>query len=100
MEALANGANDVVVVRKSSGQLVATGWYGQIGKLNSFFQSREGKEVTIFVEGYEGSQGKQQSQCLSFRVPAKPKMIVQDSGSFRFKDGSPQFMTSEEPFQI
>ena len=54
MEALANGANDVVVVRKSSGQLVATGWYGQIGKLNSFFESRQGKEVTIFVERYGG----------------------------------------------
>ena len=54
VEALANGANDVVVVRKSSGQLVATGWYGQIGKLNSFFESRQGKEVTIFVERYGG----------------------------------------------
>ena len=99
-EALANGANDVVVVRKTTGQLVVIGWYGQIGKLNSFFQSREGKEVTIFVEGYEGGQGMRELQCLSFRVPVKPKMIVQDSGSFRFKDGSPQFMTSEEPFQI
>ena len=53
-EALANGANDVVVVRKTTGQLVATGWYGQIGKLNSFFESRQGKEVTIFVERYGG----------------------------------------------
>ena len=59
VEALANGANDVVVVRKSTGQLVATGWYGQIGKLNSFFESRQGKEVTIFVERYGGDQGLQ-----------------------------------------
>jgi len=80
VEALANGANDVVVVRKSTGELEATGWYGQIGKLNSVFESRQGKEVAIFV----GS------------VPARPKMIVRDSGSFQFKAGPPHFMSSED----
>jgi len=70
-EALANGAQDVIVVARSSGELQSTGWYGQLGKLNSLFQSRAGREVAIFV----GS------------VPARPRMIVCDSGTFEFKSG-------------
>ena len=49
VEALANGANDVIVVRRASGELQSTAWQGQIGKLNSVFQSREGRDVAIFV---------------------------------------------------
>jgi len=80
-EALANGANDVIVVRKSDGLLYSTAWVAQIGKLNSLFQSREGREVAIFVNS----------------VPARVRMTVCSSGTFQFKSGSgPHLMTSED----
>ena len=34
---------------RSDGTLYSTSWIAQIGKLNSLFQSREGREVAIFV---------------------------------------------------
>jgi len=80
VEALANGANDVIVVRRASGELQSTAWQGQIGKLNSVFQSREGRDVAIFV----GS------------VPARQMMTVTQSGSLKFKEGSPHSMSSED----
>lgn len=83
VEALANGANDVIVVRRASGELQSTAWQGQIGKLNSVFQSREGRDVAIFV----GS------------VPARQMMTVTQSGSLKFKEGSPHSMSSEGAFQ-
>merc|ERR1712002_1215377 len=80
-EALANGANDVIVVRKSNGQLLSTGWHGQIGKFNSMFQSREGRDVSVFVNS----------------VPARPRMTICGSGTFQFKAGpGPNTMTSED----
>eukprot|EP00092_Neocalanus_flemingeri_P014105 GFUD01015214.1.p1 GENE.GFUD01015214.1~~GFUD01015214.1.p1 ORF type:complete len:335 (+),score=71.34 GFUD01015214.1:212-1216(+) len=79
-EALANGANDVIVVKKSDGQLLSTGWFAQIGKFNSLFQSREGREVSIFVNS----------------VPARVRMTVCGSGTFQFKSGpGPNSMSSE-----
>jgi len=81
-EALANGAQDVIVVARSTGELQSTGWYAQLGKLNSLFQSRAEREVAIFV----GS------------VPARPRMTVCDSGTFQFQPGgpSPYLMSSQD----
>jgi len=85
-EALANGAQDVVVVARSTGELQSTGWFGQVGKFHSLFHSREGKEVAIFV----GS------------VPARPRMIISESGTFKFKScgqspsSSPNLMSSQD----
>jgi len=77
-EALGNGASDVIVVQRASGELQSTGWYGQIGKLNSVFQSRAGKEVAIFVNN----------------VPARAGMVVCDSGTFQFKSSDKRFLMS------
>jgi len=80
-EALANGANDVIVVRKSDGTLYSTSWIAQIGKLNSLFQSREGREVAIFVNS----------------VPARARMTVCNAGTFQFKSGpGPHTMSPED----
>jgi len=82
-EALANGASDVLVVRKSTGELVSSGWYGQIGKLNSVFQSRAGKNVVIFVNS----------------VPARPNMVVCDSGTLQFRSGKSGYTMSSEDLE-
>jgi len=80
-EALANGANDVIVVKKSDGRLYSTAWTAQIGKLNSLFKTREGREVAIFVNN----------------VPARTKMAVCNSGTFQFNGGpGPNTMSSED----
>merc|ERR1719187_2820809 len=49
IEALANGANDVIVVRRYDGNLESTAWKAQIGKFHSLLESRQGKFVTVFV---------------------------------------------------
>jgi len=72
IEALANGAVDVIVVRSSDGTLSSTPWYGQIGKFNSIFTSRTGKEVGVFVNS----------------VPARVRMTVCDSGKLNFENSS------------
>jgi len=72
VEALANGAVDVIVVRSSDGTLSSTPWYGQIGKFNSIFTSRTGKEVGVFVNS----------------VPARVRMTVCDSGKLNFVNSS------------
>jgi len=72
VEALANGAIDVIVVRSSDGILSSTPWYGQIGKINSIFTSRTGKEVGVFVNS----------------VPARVRMTVCDSGKLNFVNSS------------
>jgi len=82
-EALANGASDVLVVRKSTGELVSSGWYGQIGKLNSVFQSRAGKNVVIFVNS----------------VPARPNMVVCDSGTLQFRSGRNGYTMSSDDLE-
>jgi len=72
IEALANGAIDVIVVQSSDGKLSSTPWYGQIGKFNSMFKSRTGKEVGVFVNS----------------VPARVRMTVCDSGNLNFQNSS------------
>lgn len=57
--------------------LSSTGWHAQIGKFSSLLTSREGKEVTVFVNS----------------VPARVKMIVCDSGILHFKSFQPNHMT-------
>jgi len=73
LEALGNGALDVIVVQSSAGTLSSTPWYGQIGKLNSIMTSRAGKEVGVFVNS----------------VPARVKMTVDEIGNLRFKSSPP-----------
>jgi len=80
VEALGNGASDVVVVRRKTGELESTGWYGQIGKMSSLLQSREGSEISIFVNS----------------VPARQKMIVCESGNFQFTSSNGNFMKSDD----
>lgn len=84
-EALANGANDIIVVRKSDGSLVSTPWMAQIGKLNNLFRSREGREVAIFINS----------------VPARVRMTVCGAGTLQFKTGpGPYSMSSEDLEQL
>jgi len=80
IEALANGAVDVIVVRGSDGTLSSTPWYGQIGKFNSMFTSRVGKEVGVFVNS----------------VPARVRMTVCDSGKLSFENSSRDNQLSHE----
>jgi len=79
-EALRNGANDVIVVERADGRFASTKWIAQFGKLHSLFESREGNTVHIFVNN----------------IPARPRMIIQDSGSVEFKGSSDNFMSSRE----
>jgi len=72
LEALANGAVDVIVVQSSDGKLSSTPWYGQIGKVNSIFKSRTGNEVGVFVNS----------------VPARVRMTVCESGNLSFENSS------------
>jgi len=68
-EALVSGANDVIVVKRADGSYHSTGWQCQVGKLEALLQSRDGREVTIFV----GS------------VPARAALKVCDSGLVQFQ---------------
>lgn len=81
MQALANGANDVMVVKRKDGNLVSTPWKGQIGKIYSLLESRKGKLVAIFVNN----------------VPARIKMSICETGGLIF--GRPEgqnYMTNWE----
>merc|ERR1719153_278223 len=80
-EALASGAMDVVVVRSSTGVLTSTSWHAQLGKFGSLLTSREGKEVSVFVNS----------------VPARVRMVVRGSGLLQFKSSSsPNHLNSED----
>merc|ERR1719228_3129179 len=80
-EALASGATDVVVVRSSTGVLTSTSWHAQLGKFGSLLTSREGKEVSVFVNS----------------VPARVRMVVRGSGLLQFKSSSsPNHLNSED----
>jgi len=80
VEAIGDGASDVVVVRRMNGEFESTGWYGQIGKMSSLTQSRMGKEVSIFVNS----------------VPARPKMIISESGNFQFSSDNGNLMLAAD----
>lgn len=80
MEALANGANDVIVTQRPDGSYASTAWTAQIGKLHSLLQSREGHTVHIFVNN----------------VPARARMEICDSGTLAFTGASANYMTSRE----
>jgi hypothetical protein len=60
----------------SSGQLSSTGWHAQVGKLSSLTslrESREGRDITVFVNS----------------VPARVKMTICSTGTLHFKAPSP-----------
>ncbi len=70
-EILGSGANDVVVIRQLDGNLKATQFQVQVGKLDNFrtlFRSRQGRHMTVEVNGHE--------------VPVR--LTVTDSGSACF----------------
>jgi len=79
-EALRNGANDIIVVKRSDGSFASTNWEAQIGKWHSILVSREGKEVHIFVNN----------------VPSSTKMIVAENGVLVFKDSESTMLTSDQ----
>jgi len=79
-EALRNGANDVLVVKRHDGKYASTRWEAQFGKIHSIFKSREGKIVHIFVNN----------------VPARQRMSIEDTGIIGFEGSSENYMTSKE----
>jgi len=80
IEALMNGANDIIVVKRSDGSFASTKWEAQVGKVHSILQSREGKPVHVFVNN----------------VPSTRKMVIGNDGEVVFKDCSSNQMTSSE----
>lgn len=81
IKALANGANDVMVVKGKDGNFESTPWKAQVGKLYSILESRKGKLVSIFVNN----------------VPARIKMGICDSGGLIFgRENNQDHMTSWE----
>jgi len=84
-EALASGATDVVVVRSSGGTLSSTSWQAQLGKFGSLLTSREGREVSVFVNS----------------VPARVRMVVTHTGVLHFQSSSsPNHLTEEDLEQL
>jgi len=83
-EALRNGANDVIVVKRQDGSYASTRWEAQFGKIHSIFTSREGKLVHIFVNN----------------VPARQRMNIEDTGTIGFEGSSENYMTSKELIEL
>ena len=50
-----SGANDVIVIRQFGGTLASSDWMVQMGKKDSLFESREGKQATIVVNNITAS---------------------------------------------
>lgn len=72
-ESLANGANDIIVVRQSNGSFSATPIQVQIGKLanwRTMIKSREGRPVKIYVN--------------NFRAETSAPLTISDSGNACF----------------
>ncbi|XP_040571687.1 phosphatidate phosphatase LPIN2 [Lepeophtheirus salmonis] len=87
-ESLRSGGNDVILVRQSDGiTLKSTPFQIQVGKFSNFFsfwQTREGKEVEIYVNEVKGPRS----------------MFITDSGTACFRDNDDERWASEEWSQV
>ena len=76
----------------SDGKLSSTPWYGQIGKFNSMFKSRTGKEVrstsSRLSVWYIVVNILIQVGVFVNSVPARVRMTVCDSGNLNFQNSS------------
>ena len=84
--------HDAMFIFSSDGKLSSTPWYGQIGKFNSMFKSRTGKEVrstsSRLSVWYIVVNILIQVGVFVNSVPARVRMTVCDSGNLNFQNSS------------